>query len=226
MVDGFVANISERYDDFEIILANQVDDGPFLRGQLCNLGFLESVGSLIIFEDIDIRFFDRIDFVAFMKRINHPFVPFDCTVDVEILPDGSFKRGNKRERLSGFGACAVFTREQFEKSNGFSNLPIGWGAEDNIMNTRVRYQRIPGSIGHISHQSNSVLWSDEHRRNYDLWQSELSRDSNLDSFRQTVYKKRERRQLRNFENASIVSFYGIGVPEDFAYKNLLPCEKE
>jgi len=221
MIDGYIANISRYYNKFEIILADQADDGPFLRGQLCNLGFLESQGDLIVFNDIDIRYFGKMEFSKMMRKAKHPFVPFHTTTEVKELKGGEFEKGKVRHRPSGWGACAVFTREQFQVSNGFSNLCIGWGAEDNIMHKRINYQRINGTIGHVSHKSAGKLWIPQHTRNYNLWRTEEKRDAKCDSYRETVYKKKDRRRYKGLQNVVIVSFYDIGVPENFKYKDLL-----
>jgi glycosyltransferase involved in cell wall biosynthesis len=155
-IKNLEANISKYYSDYEIIIAEQDDNEPFKRGQLLNLGFKKSSSDIVVFMDVDIRFVDFLDYEKIMNENGRPFLPWDHRQqivengvnDFLILEDECYYC------TQGFGGMTVFTRRQFEKSCGFSNLYIGWGGEDTIINLRSgSINRIPGKLYHIKHPS-------------------------------------------------------------------------
>ncbi|CAH8629649.1 unnamed protein product [Schistosoma intercalatum] len=102
----------------------------FNRALLLNAGFIES------------------------KRVTN----FDCFIfhDVDLLPEddrNSYRCANQPRHLSVavdkfnyrlpyltiFGGAVAFTKKQFEKVGGFSNMYFGWGGEDDDLYARVVY---------------------------------------------------------------------------------------
>jgi glycosyltransferase involved in cell wall biosynthesis len=214
------SNFLNFYPDSEIIIAEQNDDKPFKRGQLCNLGFKESLGDIIVFIDVDIRFLNELDIVALVESVKRPFLPWDHRSEVR-EEGGVISLLNERiHTLQGFGGCSVFTRNQFENSFGFSNLCEGWGAEDTILNLRVGgYSRLKGDLFHIKHPSFRDTFDPNKDElvinNRRVLATHADRPPKNDSLNHTVaecfYAKSENKRIKHCQ------FTNISVSEDFIY---------
>ncbi|XP_063365890.1 beta-1,4-N-acetylgalactosaminyltransferase bre-4-like [Cydia amplana] len=114
--------------EYGIFIIEQAGTRPFNRGQLMNVGFLESqkMGSweCFIFHDVDLLPLDRRNLYQCDKQPRRLAAAVD-TLGFE-LPYGIF------------GGVTAMTLEQFKKVNGYSNRYWGWGAEDDDMFHRLR----------------------------------------------------------------------------------------
>ncbi|MEI6243420.1 MAG: glycosyltransferase [Acidobacteriota bacterium] len=221
-LDGFVHSIQKTYAGlpYEVILVEQADDLLFKRGQLCNLGFKKSQGDIVVFTDIDIRYLERLDFQEHLERFKRPFVGFDQIAQLQEPRMGEYVITMTEPRPFGFGACAVFSREQFITSNGFSNLIIGWGGEDDVIAARAKMKRLSCTLGHVTHaqpprsEVNNTLW---HQQNVYFLRTDHSRDQSKDSFRETTATELSCRPVKDLEHFTICEYSNITVSDDFAY---------
>ena len=223
MKKGLEHNIQKTFGDFsyEIIYVQQDDEKLFRRGQLCNIGFHESLGNIVVFQDVDIRHLQAMDPKAMLRQFKKPFVAFDKITQLEEDGLGNYNLLETESRLSGWGACAVFYREQFILSGGFSNLIFGWGAEDNIMHDRVGFQRYEQNLGHVSHEplrfSAKVHDSTWYKNNRQFWLTDKERDKYKDGYIQTRY--RSTTDMCS-DRIKIVKVEAIFVTNEFEYKTL------
>ena len=117
--------------EYAILVVNQTDNAPFMRGLLFNAGFLSA--SYVL-----------------------PFSP-DCLIlhDVDNIPErqgllyrcsphGVFHMAAAVDRFQYqlfmpeyTGGVAAVTSDQFSALNGFSNLYLGWGCEDEDFYIRI-----------------------------------------------------------------------------------------
>jgi len=117
--------------EYVILAINQTGEAPFMRGLLFNAGVLESSSVL-------------------------PFTP-DCFIlhDVDHIPEkqgllyrcsdqGVFHLAQAVDRFDYnlfmyeyTGGVSAMKREQYEAINGFSNLYMGWGCEDEDLYVRI-----------------------------------------------------------------------------------------
>jgi hypothetical protein len=218
-IPGLLDNLEKYFSDYEVIFAEQDDDEMFKRGQLCNLGFLQSHGDIIIFQDVDIRHLNKLDISSHLETFGRPFIAFD-RISQLTENNGKYNLLETKERLQAYGACAVFTRSQFVASHGFSNLIIGWGGEDNLMNERARFARLKQALGHVKHEapSHAKIWNtDWHRRNVELWQSDKSRVASLDGYVQTIATLTD-----SISDGKLYThkFKNIRTSKNFAYRHL------
>ncbi|MBD3407260.1 MAG: hypothetical protein GF411_14160 [Candidatus Lokiarchaeota archaeon] len=184
MIPGLIKNINKYYNNYEILIIEQRNNKPFMRGQLCNLGYQRSIGKYVIFMDVDARFLYKIDLVP----KDRPMVMFTTVVQVKEDGDKLIPLSESR-RLSGFGLCTAFSRKQFEESNGFSNLPIGWGCEDNILHKRANLIRMPHKMGHVWH--GNIGWRGKTTKkalanNRKILNAERNKDTSHDSYKHTT----------------------------------------
>jgi len=227
MREGLEQNLKNIFSNkqIEIIYVNQNNNELFMRGQLCNIGFIHSLAEIIVFQDVDMRYLYPIDF---SQLKNGPFVGWDKIVQIntnKCLKDKSIAELEQSavQNLCGFGGSTVFTRSQFILAGGFSNLPIGWGGEDNILADRAKIRRLPGVIAHVSHPASisnkRVPW---YQRNYDISISEKYRNKYLDGFAQTAF------DANLNKNNSIDNIYvnNISVYKNFKYIDLMPTNKK
>ena len=135
---------------YEIIYVIQSDDKLFKRGQLANIGFVESNGKYVIIHDADVVHFREIDLEKVYKSIG-PFCAFDSISQISINERNEYDIRITEKRINGWGACTVFSHDDFYKKNGFSNLCRGWGGEDNILEKKYNLHRIEQNLGHIEH---------------------------------------------------------------------------
>jgi len=125
---------------YTIVVVNQTGEDPFLRGLLLNAGVLESLAHLpyrpdcFILHDVD-HIPERLSLVyqcsqSAVLQLSNCVDRFDFA---PILPrnEGGLGLG---------GGVTAITKGQFESINGYSNLYIGWGMEDNDFTTRIRIQ--------------------------------------------------------------------------------------
>ena len=123
--------LQEQRIQYTILVINQTGKAPFMRGLLFNAGVLESSSVL-------------------------PFTP-DCFIlhDVDHIPEkrallyrcshqGIFHMAQAVDRFDYnlfmyeyTGGVSAITREQYHTINGFSNLYMGWGCEDEDLYVRI-----------------------------------------------------------------------------------------
>lgn len=214
VLSGFVKSVQKFYPLSKIIIAEQCDDKPFLQGQLLNLCFQNSVGDILVFMDVDIRFKEKLNIPKFVKMIDHPFIAYNdlwhCDNNGRIL-------GVRKGCAGAFGGCCVFTRKQFQDSGGYSNLIVGWGADDSILNERVGgFERLIQIMLHVKHTR--LKRDDTYAGNVHIYETDKNRNKHLDGFRQTTA-----RLLREHINGNVLHlrFDNIGVTPDFAYPELV-----
>jgi len=114
--------------DYTIIIVNQNDRKKFNRGKLLNIGFLEAEKrgcDYVVFHDVDM--------LPWNADYSYSVNPVQLVNEFE--NDGDFKRTIQRNY---FGGVTMFTVEDFNKINGYSNKYKGWGFEDDDLLLRCR----------------------------------------------------------------------------------------
>ena len=217
----FLVNVFSFYPTCEIIIAEQDDDLPFKRGQLLNLGFKQSKGNFIVFIDIDIRFLERINFEQDLIRFNGPYLPWCHKQDImEYGPNNfGFLISPRKALLVGYGGMSVFTRSQFKETYGFSNLCSGWGAEDSILNLRIKsgFVRTAGDLFHVEHER--CIEKDKYTRcNSKILSTHNERDSSLDSF---IHTEADSEYIESFNQVKHFKYKNIRVSNSCEYKKLV-----
>ncbi|XP_061566402.1 beta-1,4-galactosyltransferase 4-like isoform X2 [Cololabis saira] len=119
---------------YAIYVVHQAGDATFNRAKLMNVGYLEALKDhswdCFIFHDVDlIPENDKNVYICDDNRPKHLIVGRNST-------------GYKLRYQNNFGGVTAFTREQFQKVNGFPNVYWGWGGEDDDLYTRVRLQNM------------------------------------------------------------------------------------
>jgi len=107
--------------NYEIIVINQDNAKQFNRGMLLNIGYTYAKKlncDYIVFHDIDMLPIN-VDY-SFSEK------PLHLATDFEL------EEGEKNREIFDeyFGGVTMFTIEDFEKINGYSNKYWGWGYED------------------------------------------------------------------------------------------------
>jgi hypothetical protein len=165
MFDDFIHSYSKFYPEAYIYMVEQVDEDLFKRGQLANVMFnvLLQQGvrmENILFADIDLRLFDRIEFEEMLDRNNAVTVPFDKIELYDLITTGEYQCCNRQSYfLTGdklTGGLTLYTKEMFERCCGFSNVYVGWGCEDSdflLRNETVVYEK--NTIFHLEHRRDS-----------------------------------------------------------------------
>lgn len=220
-INDFIEHYSSFYPDSDIIIGYQSDTSKFKKGQLFNLLFDYSIFPYVAFIDIDIRVIEKIDLINEMKILNNPFLPYN-KIERRIFQGDSIYSSIPNLTLweKTPGGFLFFTKEQYLKVNGHSNLYIGYGYEDADMKERANLSRINRTIIHLEHELtdegkdiNSI------NKNINIWKRRGSRDINKDGRRQTVGT------INNIEynnnNVRKIFISNIGVCDDFIYKGLL-----
>lgn len=122
------------------IITQSNDERKFNRGKLLNIGFKladEEGYTNFIFHDVDLLPSPEL-LKYYMKLHENP---------VHIARVWDRYAGNPKY----FGGIVAFTKEQFDKINGFPNNFWGWGGEDDEMQKRTIkfYDIIPATVGTI-----------------------------------------------------------------------------
>ena len=110
--------------DYEIFIIEQADDKPFNRGKLLNAGYKYAVDKgcdYFVFHDVDMLPED-VDYSYSDKPLH--------------LATHLQEHDYETTFFDYFGGVTMFTKEDFETINGFSNEYWGWGFEDDDLLVR------------------------------------------------------------------------------------------
>ena len=114
--------------EYELIVVEQIDDMPFNRGKLLNIGF-EKAKKLnckyVAFHDVDMLPI-KVDY-SFSEVPVHLASAFDETSNVKRIVFDEY-----------FGGITLFPINVFEQINGYSNEYWGWGFEDDDLLYRCK----------------------------------------------------------------------------------------
>uniref|UniRef100_A0A3P8RW04 Beta-1,4-galactosyltransferase n=1 Tax=Amphiprion percula TaxID=161767 RepID=A0A3P8RW04_AMPPE len=117
--------------DYGVYVINQDGDGLFNRAKLMNTGYVEALKQYdydcFVFSDVDLFPLDDRNIYKCFDNPRHLSVAVDKFNF--ILPYGTI-----------FGGVSSFFKNQFLKTNGFSNTYWGWGGEDDDMYKRTIFR--------------------------------------------------------------------------------------
>ena len=233
-LDGLLYNIERYYgkpseNNYEVIIINQNINESFKLGQNRNVGFQKSIGDIIVFLDVDIRFKNKLNFEEILlKSKNRPVVCWEFIIQINEDENYNITELSEKQKGVGKGGCIAFKREQYIKSCGHSNLIFGWGKEDDILAYRSNLIRLTGvEIYHFYHKDKRQWGLDKEKMkkalsmNVDL--VNMVRDGKIDSekdgFMQTVasfdsIKKYNNKYIRFFNVSN------VGVSYEYEYLEL------
>jgi len=215
-VSGFIYNIKKYYKDFEIIFCNQADKLLFRKGQLSNLGFKKAKFDIVAFINVDYRFLDYVDIVKEINEYKNPFIPFTKGKRIKEPSLGNYVVIEENHvNMGGVGGCQIFTKEQFIKSNGYTNLIFGWGPDDVAMSQRTTFvfTKYPHSMGHIFHSKGGSYISLRTENRHQCFDPPATPVK--DSFRHTAADELEHKIIES--NVIRYNFKNIRVTDNFEY---------
>jgi hypothetical protein len=220
-IDGMVYNIRTFFKDvdIEIIFAEQEEGEAFKPGQLRNLGYRHSNGDVLVFFDIDMRLKNEIylDNNYILNR-HGSFISWKRITQIEGESHLNFKIKSNPIDGVGHGGCLVVRKDVFISSNGYSNLCIGWGKEDDLFYRRLSYpSRLNNEIYHIEHPKGRELYNvkpEALRHNVYMVNKDGSKDRSKDSFNHTIA---DISSINIDPNYTRILFKDIRVSDDFGY---------
>lgn len=121
-LNQFVPHMNKRFKDATILVVEQTGTKPFNRGKLLNIGFLEERGTYYAFHDVDM--------LPIQADYSFPESPAHLATKAEQF-------GFRMPFAEYFGGVTLFSREDFERCNGYTNEMFGWGAEDDDLRNAV-----------------------------------------------------------------------------------------
>jgi glycosyltransferase involved in cell wall biosynthesis len=234
-LNGLFYNISKYYggpskDNYEIIVVEQDKNEPFKLGQNRNIGFKFSCGNIIVFLDVDIRLKNKLDFYKILEDSkNRSVICWEYIIQVKEDENCNIVEIGNKAKGKGKSGCIVFTREQYEKSCGHSNLIVGWGKEDDVLSYRTNIIRLNGNeIYHVYHKDKRELWGLKKEilgkaldRNVKI--VNMVRDGIInkdeDGFNQTIFKVESYKQ----DSSGFIKHYNISniiIPYNYSYIDL------
>lgn len=218
-LDKVIQNINEVYSDMnkEIVVVEQADNLPFKRGQLFNIGVRYANGKYLALSDNDIYHLRKVDWIGIYNQVKNPIIGFKYISQVT-LQNGKPIITSTENCEVGYGGFNFMTKEDFIKANGFSNVMIGWGAEDNELFYRFpSYTRLPQNLGHLTHPKRANKEPQHTFINRKIWHGHLT-NKQLDGYSETVYHEIAKAKTNG---VLFVKVDKITVPSDFKLMNLL-----
>ena len=137
-LDTFVPHMIEFFKnkdvEYEIIIVEQTDDKPFNYGKICNIGFS------LLKDNFDYFCFHDIDMLPVSDDCDYNYIHIGG-YPVHMATRVSAHKF-KLPYLEYMGGVVMFSKEDFEKINGFSNEYWGWGFADLDLLHRCRINEI------------------------------------------------------------------------------------
>lgn len=214
-----ITNIQTVYADMnkEIIVVEQADNLPFMRGQLFNAGVKFSTGTYIALSDNDMYHLRKVPWIDIYESCQTPLIGFKYISQITLV-NNKPKITDTAICPTGFGGFNFMKRDDFIAFNGFSNLFVGWGFEDNAYATRFKYVRVPQNLGHITHPRRLNNDPKNKQLNLEYYHTETQRDKFKDGYAQTLFNVVSD---ETHNSVRYIKINNITVPNDFAYMSLL-----
>lgn len=215
-----IKNIQKVYSNInkEILIIEQADDLPFLRGQLFNIGVKYAQGKYIALSDSDMFHLREVPWIDIYNTYKKPIIGFKYISQITLNNDtATITRTDPCP--TGFGGFNFMERSDFINFNGFSNLFIGWGFEDNEYSMRFNYIRVPQNLGHITHPIRNYAYPKNREYNLELYNSAKTRDTAMDGFKQTTYNLVSEEYIDNC--VKLIKVNNISVIDNFVYTSEL-----
>jgi len=231
MRQGLLLNLEKYCTDYKVMFCEQADDLMFRKGQLANLGFVRSTTDVVAFINLDYRFLESIDLFAELEKAKKPIIPFLYATRV-IENNGKIIEETPRGISGCPGGCQIFTKDQFIKCGGHTNLILGWGSDDVVLALRTKivgspFVHLPYAMGHVVHNKTIEYRGRSQMKLANRTVYLQYPDLQFDSFKETIAD--EVRHIVVSPNVETYLFTNIRVPDDFVemqrYKVQLAHEK-
>lgn len=220
-LDKVIKNINDVYSDLnkEIIVIQQEDNLPFMRGQLYNIGVKFSTGNYIALTDNDIYHFRELPLFLIYEVYKKPIIGFKYISQVD-YNNGKPKVVKNQLMLNGMGAFNFMAKSDFMKVNGFSNCYIGWGNEDWEFMKRFNndFCRVPQHIGHLMHPHRANVNPKNTDINRWCFKNFDKRDYRLDGIKQTTFDLVSEEQKEGYK---LIKVNHISTVPDFKYQDII-----
>ena len=214
-------NLNYIFSDYsyEIIYVEQDNDDLFRLGQLRNIGAMAAQGKYIIIQDVDIIHLRKIDLKKIADEVKDcPIRLFNRISQLTYTSENSYEI-TLTERRGGTGACVLFTREAWNKWNGYSNIFRGWGSEDDTFREYSKIKTYAQDLGHISHERMINKNPEATEKNKDIYFNYILKNKINhydDGYRQELYKGE--RQCN--KNISIIKVKEFGISNRYKYSSI------
>ncbi|XP_065053760.1 beta-1,4-galactosyltransferase 5-like [Rhopilema esculentum] len=164
--------------EYRMFVIEQTGKTAFNKGAIYNIGF----NSTLQFGEFDCYIFHDVDLLLENDKNYHGCAasPVHLAPAVNTLNYRLFAPGH-------FGGIELFTREHYEKINGFTNMFWGWGAEDDDLYLRVdakglKIIRPPLEFGRYTMNQQKHFRSDPYNdKNARLVRKAKTRQANMDN---------------------------------------------
>ncbi|XP_055895831.1 beta-N-acetyl-D-glucosaminide beta-1,4-N-acetylglucosaminyl-transferase-like [Biomphalaria glabrata] len=172
--------------DFCVFVIEQMSRNEFNKSLLTNVGYIEALK----IDDFDCFIFHDVDLVPIDDRNI-----YRCHTDGPVHMAAAINKFNYSLMYHGyFGGVVAFTRKQYLKINGASNMYFGWGADDDDLRDRVTFK-------------NLTLFRKTYK--YGAYDMLYHTDSKKNSDRFKVYKTRKVRQDYDGLNSVVYTSSGL-----------------
>jgi hypothetical protein len=121
--------------DYSIYIIEQLDDKPFNRAKLLNVGFLETK------EEHDYFCFHDIDLIPVNNDCDYSYCEGVCKLSFYVSQFNFIPRPTNE-----LGGVTMFDKQTYLSVNGYSNDYWGWGVEDNDLGERCARKQVPFSV--------------------------------------------------------------------------------
>jgi hypothetical protein len=133
----YITNFLKKKNiNFCIIFIHQSNNLLFNRGLLFNIGFKYALSKYVNFNYICCHDVDLLPLFEDEYNCDYSFSP-------NVRHISKFVNNKQNEYDSYLGGVTIFSKQIFEKINGFSNSYNGWGYEDDDIRRRINRYNIP-----------------------------------------------------------------------------------
>jgi glycosyltransferase involved in cell wall biosynthesis len=152
-------------EEYEVIVSEQDDSDSFRIAALENIGFLHSIGDIIVLQQADYVPHSDVSY----EVTDYPILPAQKGIfvneDMSLRPirdiPAGYRNWSNKIDDSFYGGVIAMKRSHFETINGLNPLIKAWGNEDPDLGLRFKFANIPvhrnlvGTFTVLYHEDNN-----------------------------------------------------------------------